>query len=239
MSSIPAIYGRAPNALSAQIMLRNLGGTNVALLQTQVQLATGQRVNQPSDDPIAASLISVLDRSLEASEQRGRNLDHASAVLGTLDQALGDLNEAALQAKEVAASQIGVGSDAGTRRSQAIVVNSLIDSVRASLNRSFAGLHLFGGERTSPAPIESFHGGYRYVGSGAGLRTDLGEGADLPITIGADEAIGALSARVKGDVDLSPLLTDNTSVRDLRGPGRNAPPRCAFQAPTSRSRSAC
>lgn len=218
MSSIPPLFGRVPNALASQVMRQTIAGTSRSLLESQISLASGKRVSRPSDDPIAASLIGVLDRSLEAAEQRGRNLDHAAAVMGTLDQSLGELNEAALQAKEVAASQIGVGSDSGTRKSQAIVVSSLIDSVFSSLNRSFAGLHLFGGERTSPAPIEAFQGGYRYVGSGSGLRTDLGAGIDVPITIGANEAIGALSARVKGDVDLNARVTDDTLVRDLRGP---------------------
>lgn len=205
-------------------MRNTISSSNIAMLHAQVGLATGKRVLRPSDDPIASSIISVLDRSLETSAQRARNLEHASAVMGNLDQALADLGDAALQAKEVAASQIGVGSDAGTRKAQGVVAASLLDSVVASLNRDFAGLGLFGGQLAGAAPIQAFHGGYRYVGSGEGLRTDLGNGIDLPITIGADTAVGALSSRVKGDIDLDPALVDSTLVRDLRGPaGAGAP----------------
>src|SRR5690606_6050351 len=105
------------------------------------------------------------------------------------------------------------------RQSQAAVVSTLIDGMVAALNRDFAGVHVFGGESSGGAPIEGFYGGYRYVGRGQGLATDLGPGLDFPITLGADQAAGALSARVKGDVDLNRRATDATLVADLRGPG--------------------
>jgi len=51
----------------------------------------------------------------------------------------------------------------------------------------------------------------------------LGDGISFPITVGADFAAGALSSRVKGDVDLNPFVTALTRVEDLRGPSGNAP----------------
>jgi len=64
----------------------------------------------------------------------------------------------------------------------------------------------------------AFKGGYRYVGTRDGLRTDIGDGLDFPLTIGADDVVGALSARLEGSIDLNPALTASTRLRDLRGP---------------------
>lgn len=217
MASIPPNLGRVPNSLISMLSRQNISSTRAGLLRTQVQLATGLRILRPSDDPVAASLINVLDRSLETSEQRSRNLTHADSVFGTLDQAMSDLTEQVLEAKTIALSQIGIGSDQETRRTQATVIDSIIDGVFQTLNRDFAGVHLFSGSRTGVAAIERTGSGFRYQGHGDGLFTDLGRAISFPITVGADFAIGALSSRVQGDVDLDPLLTPATFIRDLRG----------------------
>lgn len=223
MTSIPSNFDRVPTRLSSQLTRQGIMSANAQLLRAQVELSSSKRILKPSDDPIAASLINVVDQRLQLAEQRERNLTHAGSVLGTLDQALGQIAEVSQDAKEIASAQVGVLSDAPTRRQQAVIVQSLIDSMTQALNRDYAGLHLFGGERTGPAPIESFYGGYRYVGAGEGLRTDLGDGVQFPITIGADRAVGALSARHLGSVDLNPRLTTATQVADLRGPSGTGP----------------
>lgn len=223
MTTIPANFDRVPTRLSSQLTQQGIQSANAQILRAQVELSSSKRILKPSDDPIAASLINVVDQRLQLAGQRERNLAHASSVLGTLDQALGHLADAVQDAKEVASSQVGVLSDAGTRRQQAVVAQSLIDSVVGTLNRDYAGLHLFAGERTGARPMEAFFGGYRYVGAGEGLVTDLGDGAAFPITVGADQAIGALSARHVGEVDLNPRLTLSTRLQDLRGPNGPIP----------------
>lgn len=222
MSFIPSSLARVPNMLVAHLQHRGVAGTNIDLLRTQEQLATNRRVNRPSDDAVAASLIGVLDARLEGVSQRQRNLSHAGAVLGTIDQQLGSLIDSMREAKEIASSQVGVGSDAETRRAQAAVIASKIDELVAALNRDFAGVQLFSGGASTTRAIESFRSGYRYRGTTGGLRTDLGDGLDFPITLGADEAVGALSSRLKGSIDLNPRLTASTRIADLRGPAAGA-----------------
>src|SRR5262249_13169880 len=49
------------------------------------------------------------------------------------------------------------------------------------------------------------------------LLTELGLTAQVPITIGGNNAIGETSARVDGDVDLNPGVTLGTRLTDLAG----------------------
>lgn len=217
MSTIPSGSVRIPNLQAFQNSQRALVRSNSALFEVQNQIYTNRRIVRPSDDPISSSLASVLRDQLQASDQRVRNLSHASSILASLDQALGEATDLTLQAGSIAASQIGVGSDAETRAAEAHVIDSLADALFAAGNREFADLSFFAGERTGVTPFEDFFGGIRYVGSGDGLRTDLGSRLDTPITIGGEEAFGALSARVKGDVDLAPDPTRATRIVDLDG----------------------
>ena len=217
MSSIPSNLARVPNALVSQIVQSSLTRTQRDILQLQIQLSSGKAVNRASDDPVAASSISVLDDLIERRDQRLRNLSHSDSVLGNVDAALGDASEMLLEAKGIGSSQIGVGSDSETRKNQAQVIDSMINQLIGIANRQFQDLYFFGGDETAVPPMVELLGMLQYQGQGNGMVTDLGSAGPIPITMSGEEAFGALSARVKGAVDLDPIMTGNTRLQDLNG----------------------
>jgi len=217
MSSIPSNLARIPNSLASKIVLQALQRTQSRILQTQIQLATGRRVNYASDDPLATSIVSVLDDVVERRDQWLRNLSHADAVLNNVDAALADATDLLIEAKGIASSQIGVGSDTETRRNQAAVVDSLLIELFATANRDYQQVHFFGGRATAEPPMSQLLNGYRYTGQGDGLANDLGMLNPINITLSGEDAFGALSARVTGNFDLDPTLTVDTRLVDLNG----------------------
>lgn len=217
MTNIGSSFARAPNLLTQSILQSGVSRTSVELLRLQEKISSGREVNRPSDDPIYTSVIAVLDGRIERYDQRLRNIQHASATLGTLDNALNNATELARESVSIASDQLNTTSDAVTRRNQAVVIQSLLTELQSTANTNYLDIHVFAGSTTSRAPIQEFRGGYRYVGQGDGLRTDIGQELDLPITIGADLAFGSLSTRVEGDVDLNPALTRQTPLEDVRG----------------------
>ena len=94
MSAISSVLGRVPNLLASQTVLGSITRTNTALLDLQVKLASGKEIIRASENPVAAGTIGVLDDVLERRDQRLRNLSEASAVLGTIDSALGEIGRA-------------------------------------------------------------------------------------------------------------------------------------------------
>ena len=77
MSSIVSTLSRAPDLLTAQLAGSAINRTSLALLRVQNQLATGHAINTPSDDPVRAATIAILDDRIERTSQRKRNLDSA------------------------------------------------------------------------------------------------------------------------------------------------------------------
>lgn len=217
MSSIPSNLARVPNMLASQIMLGSLTRTNSDILNLQMQLSSGKAVNRPSDNPIAAGTISVLDDILERREQRMRNLTHSESVLNNADAALGDATELVMEAHTIGLSQIGVGSDAETRKTQATIIDSMLNEMVNIANRKYQNVHLFGGKATANAPMINTNGYWQYTGIGDGLITDLGLGRAVPITVSGEQAFGAMSARVQGAQDLDPAMVEKTRLTDLRG----------------------
>ena len=217
MSAISSVLGRVPNQLASQMVLSSITRSNTDLLALQVKLASGRDLVRASDNPVGASTVAVLDDVLERRDQRLRNLSEASAILNTMDSALGDVSDLLLEAKSVGLSQVGVGSDADTRRNQALVIDSILQSMQAIGNRDHRGVHYFGGDAVGAAPFEGLLNGIQYQGAGDGLLNDSGLGASTPITMSGERAFGAVSARLEGDRDLDPGATPQTRLSDLNG----------------------
>ncbi|MFK7882589.1 MAG: flagellin [Phycisphaerales bacterium] len=217
MSTFPTAYTRSPNLLFTQSSLNAINRTNYQLLRVNQQLSTGLDLLRPSDDPIRSATVSTIDARLERSNQILRNLGFATDSLDTLDIALGDAKNLIDEALSIGNEQISTPTDPDTRNGQAIIIDSLIQSLYTISNRESVVGHIFGGTSPSRGPIEQVGNAYRFVGGRGGLLADLGGVSDVPLTLGADNAIGAISARVEGTVDLDPSLTDATRLSDLNG----------------------
>ncbi len=217
MTFIPSNLGRVPNLLSSQIVLSNLTRSNIAMLRIQNQLATGRAVNQVSDDAVKAATILELNNRIDRSDQLARNIQHATASLNIIDKALEEIGNTGQEARSIASEQVGVPADASTRAGQAVVVQSLINSLFNSSNRTGVAGYIFGGQTPGKQPYEELLGGYRYAGQGGGLITELGLAQNVPITLGNTPGLGGTSARVRGSVDLNPSLTLSTRLDELAG----------------------
>ena len=217
MSTIPPGIARVPTMLASRLSLGNINRANLGLLAVQEQLSSGRAVNRVSDDPVKAAMIGVLDDRLERINQRQRNVSHAKAALGDLDNALGQVNDLVLDAKDIASEMVGTGFTASDRASQAIIVDQLIAGLVSQGNRKSVAGYVFGGSTPGTLPIQEFRGGFRFAASGPGLTTDLDLARNVPITLSGSGPVGSTSARVRGDVDLDPNLTLATKLSDLGG----------------------
>ncbi|MDF1869490.1 MAG: flagellin [Phycisphaerales bacterium] len=215
MSNFPTSYSRAPSLLFTAQSLNNINSSNIALGRLSNQLASGLDILRPSDDPVRSAAISTLDGRIEHTNQILQNLDFAGSSVGTLDQILADAKALVDEASSVASSQIN--SDPETRESQAIIIDSLIDSLFSIANQESLVGHVFGGSAPGRQPIIYDRGAYRFVGEVGGLTAALGSASNIPLTLGVGNAIGELSNRMEGVVDLNPNLTENTLLTDLNG----------------------
>lgn len=217
MSSISTGLARVPNLLMSQLSLANLNRTNLALFDTYNQISTGKQVGRVSDDPVRAAAISALNDRLTRSDQAQRNLSNASSNLGVLDSTLTEATTLAQEARSIAQAQLSITSSPDERRGQAQIVDQMIRSLLNVSQRQGPSGYLLGGSITSREPITDFLGGYKYQGDGPGLVTDTSAAGNVPITLAANNALGAMSARVRGSVDLDPSLTSSTRLGDISG----------------------
>lgn len=217
MSSIPSNLARVSGNLVANVLTSNLRRNNVELLRTQEQIATGKRINRPSDDASAVSVLKSLQRTLNQFDQQLTNLSRAQSTIDTTDQALADVSDLLLEAQTIASTQVGVGSNEATRESEAAVIDAMITALLGIANREVRGVYLFGGENPSQTPFVAELGGIRYLGNDQDLQADLGLFDPLGVNTNGVDAFKALSTRVMGTVDLNPSTTADTRLVDVAG----------------------
>jgi len=216
MSAIPSNVSRSPMLLVTQIQLRNIQRSSLGLFETQSQLATGRAILRPSDDPVSTAAIAQLDDSIQRTGQRLRNIDQADANLSLIETSLAEAGDLLLSAKTVASTQVNIGSTSAERKNQAAVVNSLIDGLLTQMNRKSVDNYLFGGSKTSQPPFETFGSGFVYRGEFEKLTTDINLGRSVPVTLVGIESLSSELNVVRGDIDLSPTITPETLLKDLR-----------------------
>ncbi|MAW41593.1 MAG: hypothetical protein CMJ30_04170 [Phycisphaerae bacterium] len=215
MMSLNPIASRVPTLMAGRLLGGSIAQTQREMLDLQLGFASGTRLQRGSDDPRATRAIQLLQSSMVRRDQRLNAISWGEAVLGRVDTSLSSLTDLVTEARALAVGQSDDSADADSRAAQAVVVSSMIDQLFAEANADLQGLHIFGGQNGGQRPFASFLGGFRYLGSGEGLVNDNGLG--LPITLSGDEAFGAVSARVEGQVDLNPALSAGVYLEDLAG----------------------
>lgn len=221
--SISPISGSIGRTTSLQIsdgLLGSLRRTQAELVDAQNEISSGKSVEKPSDAPSKTAAILLVRRLLATRAQTDRNLDNATAVLNSTDQALGDANDILVEARNIALSQTGVGSSADTRRNQSSVIDAQVQAMLDIANRRYQDVSLFGGSvnpDSTSSVFQSFLGGVRYVGARTNLGADVGFDQPLDINTNGEDAFTALSARVVSEVDLDPQATAATKLADVGG----------------------
>jgi flagellar hook-associated protein 3 FlgL len=147
-------------AAIAQILKQQL-----ALSKTQVQVASGRRIQSPADDPIAATRILLAERAQAQLDQYGRNADTALQRLSLGEQALTDLGSL-LDRVRVLAVQAGNGAMDDT--SLAAIATELkaraSDLLQIANRQDVNGEYLYAGYSTATRPFAQAGAGATYAG---------------------------------------------------------------------------
>jgi flagellar hook-associated protein 3 FlgL len=217
MSILPLQLSRVSNLLRSDLGSSNLTRVQKQLLDVQNQLSTGQRLNVPSDDPGDAAIVQQLQKLLEQRKAYADNLTHAQSQLGEVDSSLSDLSDLLNQAQQIASANVGSDVTSDQRASAAAIVKALQSQALSVGNKQFEGVFLFAGDRSTDAPFVEDVGGVKFVGDSNVLTNQYDENTKLPFMVDGADVFGALSTRMKGSVNLAPLLGLNTRLSDLKG----------------------
>ncbi len=146
--------------------LQNLQKNMFELNKTQLKIATGRNILQPSEDPINNAKMVQLQERQSSIEQYQENITIAENRLTTSESVLGNIVRVLQRARE-----LGIQSDNGSLSEDdhqiiASELRQLTLELKDLMNTTDGlGGYLFGGYQTQQSPfIERNGGGFDYVG---------------------------------------------------------------------------
>lgn len=145
--------------------------------KTQGQLATGERLERSSDDPVAASRLRMLARADRLAAVDVSNTNRASGDLSLADSALTSIADLVTRVRDLAIQAGSETLNAKQRAAIGIEVGEIHTQLVALANtRDMGGHALFGGATTGAAYSLDGAGQAVYIGTPDAGEVELGEG---------------------------------------------------------------
>jgi flagellar hook-associated protein 3 FlgL len=171
------------NTLSENLIRQiQLLGSQQTRLQTQV--ATGQRIFQPEDDPASVGRVLALESEQRENSQFFRNIDRALEVSQISFAGLQNLKSASDRATEIGVLGAGpLGSDAA--RAYGAEVDQLIEHTLQVANTKLRNDYVFAGTATDAAPFTATRNGagkvtgVTYGGNASQAEIQLSESSNI------------------------------------------------------------
>jgi flagellar hook-associated protein 3 FlgL len=165
--------------ISAKIMAdhikANLAKQSTQLMETQLKLATGKRINKPSDDPVGIGKVLDYRTTLQTVDQYRDNILESRTRVEFTESVLGQVSEFIEDAKKLATSP-----DIDDKTAFAQEIRNIRQQVLGLANITYGGNYLFSGHLSDTASFD-LTPPYDYNGDSGSHRVVVGEGITVPI----------------------------------------------------------
>jgi len=195
---------RVADNVQTKMILRSLNLATERMQRYQQEVASGYRIQRPSDDPIGTQRAAGLRTGLAQTEQYLSTAKTAQAWLKSEDVALGNLTDALRQIRSYGLQ----GNTAQSEQSRAVLVQQITlaaDTVVKALNSSDGTRSLFSGHKTTMSPFTgTAPGSVTYGGDDGVRRVEVGDGIVIALNHAGTEVANLGSA---ADPSLPELFT--------------------------------
>ncbi|MDR6726536.1 flagellar hook-associated protein 3 FlgL [Paenibacillus amylolyticus] len=223
------------NMLSSQLLL-NLNRNAQQMNNTQTQLATGRKINKPSDDPVGITYSLRYRAELSSNEQYQKNVDSVISWLEFNDTVMNQAGSVLQRLRELT-----VQGSTGTNPQSALdSINEEVKELKEELidisNSKLNGKYIFNGETYDIQPYDfpKNPDGTSDTTNVATVVTDkgiinfvVGESVQLPINVNGNEVFGSgtekdnlfvtanniMKALTEGDTEELAKQLDNIDTR--------------------------
>lgn len=199
-------------------MTQSFNNLSSDLTHVVTQMATGKSILLPSDDPIAATRITQLNRQQSAISQYQDNIDTASAGLSQQESILDGVNNDLLSVRDDLLQAANGTNTADSLSSLGQDIQSLTTSIVAALNyQDEDGHYVFGGTVNDQPPIvavdddgDGVTDSYSYQGNSNHREATVSNGVEVDTNVAVSDFFGSNLDVLNTLTSLSNELMDPT-----------------------------
>jgi len=184
---------RITQAHSTRVLAADIREQQEAIAIAREQIASGKRINRPSDDPAHAARLESIKHTQGRLTQYLRNADAAESRLALEETALARADESLARIRELAVAAGGSLKDGDRAALRTEVIERLGELVETANAQDSAGDYIFAGSRSDIRPFEQ--------GTPTLYRGD---------SIGRDLPIGPSRTATSGDVGMEVFMRTPT-----------------------------
>ncbi|MBC8285208.1 MAG: flagellar hook-associated protein FlgL [Nitrospinae bacterium] len=188
--------------------LQNIFRITENLFKAQQEIATGKRINRPSDDPAGIRDALLLRTGVNQANQFIRNIDNNRIFIQAGDSSLQSVNLNLIRAKELAVSELGGASTAETRSFAASELDQIISQVFETANTKVKNQFIFSGTNFRVQPFSAEASGAVYLGNSETFQVGIANNISVDFSIPGSQVLAT---------DLSPRITSATALSSLNG----------------------
>lgn len=208
-----------------QISTRQLYDRSSSLMQSltaradnlQVQLATNNKLQNPSDDVAAYQKLAVLKRGTADDKAYGANIDLAKSLLSQSDTTLSQIENRLQRASELAVqANTGVLTD-DARKVIGDELNAIVKDLVALTNtKDVRGQPLFGGPTGDTAVTQASDGSVSFVSTGDPAAIPIGDGVNIHASDSASRLFGGVTTP-SGTSDMFTIISNFAAALSAGG----------------------
>ncbi|ANS77296.1 flagellar hook protein [Paenibacillus yonginensis] len=170
-------------------LLKNLRNINNSMNVGQNQLATGEKISKPSDDPIGVGYQMRYDTDLARSDQFMENSKTGSNILSTMDSLFQQADDVLKRARTLTLQAVNGTYDENQRQVIAKEIEQLKEQMVTIGNSTFNGRYLFNGQKTDQAPYSSANAANDQTDQGV-FYLNVSAAVSVPVSITGETVFG-------------------------------------------------
>ncbi len=179
---------RVSENMVIQSFLRNLQSAQNRLFKSNQQVASGKRLNRPSDGPSDSSRVVRLRDDVSRINQYYRNINQADLLLGTTEDALNNLSNLVIKVYERAGYGVTGTMTQEDRNAIAAELRSIQEEMVRVTSTKVSGKYLFSGSEVGTEPLALNEGSYGYQGDEKALLVEISPGEKIQVNVTGTES---------------------------------------------------
>lgn len=183
---------RVTDSIRYDLINRRLSSLQSSYLEAANQATTGQRVNNPSEDPAAAAEASRIRSGLSKVEAQRGNLEMVQGDIESAESTLSQVGDILQRVGELAMTGSNDTYSADDRKALSFEVNELTKQVISLANTQGSRGYLFSGTLTDTATLDSTG---QFQANDAEQLLDLGVGEPVGVNVSGARAFTAAGGR--------------------------------------------